>query len=323
LSETLPTPSGAGGVPAALADKVRAILEAADAVNTRRAYAADWRAFEAWCRDHRLEPLPASPETVGAYLSDQAGTLKASTLTRRVAGIAWVHRQAGIALDSRDRAIAQVLKGIRNTYGRRKDQKAPLLTDDIILLLSRLSDGPQGLQERAVILVGFASAMRRSELAGSDIEHITWKRDGIEILVPRSKTDQQGEGQQIGIVYGHHERSCPVRALKAWTAWLAEQGVASGPLFRRLDRRGALKPGRLPDGAIADMVKRLAKRAGLDPAAYAGHSLRSGHVTQGRANNVDDATLMRQTRHARVETLSGYDRNTNLLKRNSSGGLGL
>jgi integrase len=143
--------------------------------------------------------------------------------------------------------------------------------------------------DRTLLLFGLAGAFRRSELVALDVEDVS-EDDGLRILLRRSKTDQDGDGQTRGLPYGSNPATCPVRA---WRAWLAASGIVSGPAFRGVSRHGQLRATRLSDRAIADMVKRRAAAAGLDPQLFSGHSLRAGFATEGYRQGVPEVAIMR------------------------------
>jgi integrase len=171
-----------------------------------------------------------------------------------------------------------------------------------------------------VILLGFAGAFRRSELAGLSLEDCTFGKDGLTIMLRRSKTDQEGVGRKVGIPYGSNPETCPVRNLQTW---IEQAGMTSGPVFRSINRHGQVRAGRLTGMDIARVVKKLARRAGLDPAKYAGHSLRAGHATSAAIAGASERSIMNQTGHWSVQMVRRYIRNGSLFRENSAGKLGL
>jgi len=263
-------------LPAGLAERAAAYARAARAPATERAYAADWHDWEAWCAARGANPLPSSPAAVGVYLADLAHRgRKASTISRRAVAIVQAHRLAGAEMDLRHPAIREVLAGIRRTHGSRKEAKAALLTADLRRCLAAMPDNLIGKRDRAALLLLFAGAFRRSELVALDLADIQISSRRMTVAIGRSKTDQQGEGVVIGIPRGKRE-TCPVRAVEQW---IEAAGITEGPLFRSVNRHGRLG-GRLPDAAVAEIVKRAVERVGLDPAKFSGHSGRSGFITQ-------------------------------------------
>src|SRR5919199_1575009 len=169
---------------------------------TRRVYAADWRHFSAWCRQPGLVPLPAPPATLAAYLAAHAGAYALATLRRRLAAIARVHREARHAFDSRDPAICNALRGIARAHAAPRRQAAALTTAEIRALVRTCDPDLAGLRDRALLLLGYAGALRRSELVGVDVEHLKFHTAALELLLPRSKGDPEGEGQRISIGRG-------------------------------------------------------------------------------------------------------------------------
>jgi integrase len=187
-------------------------------------------------------------------------------------------------------------------------------------MVDATDEGLIGLRDRALILLGFAGAFRRAELVALDVTDLQFSRDGLTVTLRRSKTDQEGQGRKIGIPYGANPETCPVRTLQAW---LEEAAIAEGPVFRSLSRHGKVRPGRLSSVDVARVVKKLANRAGLDPAKYAGHSLRAGHATSAAASGASERSIMNQTGHRSVQMVRRYIREGSLFRENSAGKLGL
>jgi site-specific recombinase XerD len=154
--------------------------------------------------------------------------------------------------------------------------------------------GMIGIRDCAIILVGFASAFRRSEIVRLDAEDCTFTKDGLTVTLRRSKTDQRAVGRKVGIPYGSNPETCPVRVIQSWTE---EASITSGPLFRSVNRHGQVQPGRLSGVVVARIVKKLAERAGLDAAKYAGHSLPVGHATSAAIAGASERSIMNQTGH--------------------------
>jgi integrase len=312
-----------GGVPTELVRRATDYATAAKAERTRRAYATDWADFEAWCAGQGLAALPALPTTVGVYLADQAATHRPATLSRRLAAISVAHRQAGHPLDTRHPAIKDVMTGIRRESARAgvtTTKKAAAIADDIRAMVNTLAGTPIGHRDRALLLLGFAGAFRRSELVGLNVADLEFRTEGVAVTIRRSKTDQEGQGHQVAICYGSDPRTCPVRALRTW---LAATGITEGPLFRAIAKGGRIGQVRLSDKGVALIVKRSAKAAGRDPALYGGHSLRSGFATTAAANGATEAAIMRQTGHRSVAVVRGYIRSGGLFMDSAAAKLGL
>jgi integrase len=296
-------------------------LAGAFASNTKRAYAADWRSWKAWCADHGVVPMPAPPAEVADYVKARiAAGAALSSLRRAVAAIATAHKIAGRAFDRTDPALHFAMRRLARELGTApKHAKAAISTAEITAMLPK-GGALLAIRDRALLLLDFAGGFRRSELVGIDVEHIEWRRDGIVVLLPRSKTDQEGAGQRVGILYGRRERTCPVRTLKAW---LEASAIATGPVFREV-RGSRVSEGRLDDEAVARAVKRHGAAAGLDPTRLAGHSLRAGHVTEALQRGADPIKAKEQLRHKKLDTTLGYNRaGATLGSGNTSGKLGL
>lgn len=289
------------------------------AANTRRGYASDWRDWMAWCGERDRNAIPASPADVAEYLRERAARRKMSTIRRNLAAIAQVHRLAGLQLDRNDPALHFALRALAREHGVAVEGKRELMTADIEAMLSTFGKDLAGLRDRALLLVGFAGGFRRSELVALDVGDVVFRRDGMILTIRRSKGDQEGRGQLVGVRYGQRERTCPVRALKRW---LEASGLTEGPLFRAI-LRGRPRDHRLSDKAVWRLVKGAATAAGIDAAAFGAHSLRIGHVTQALANGADPLLAQRQLRHKKLDTTLGYNRAGDALKDNSSSKLGL
>ena len=306
---------------AALGERAREYLADSHAQNTRRAYAADWRAFAAWCADNALEPLPATAATLALYLTDRADALSTATLGRRLVSIAAAHRAAGLPVPADDAGVRALWRGIRRRKGTAQVGKAAAVTAHVRRMVEALpADTALGVRDRALLLVGFAGALRRSELVGLDVEDLDWTADGLVVTIRRSKTDQEGAGAKVGVPYGRHPETCPVRRLRAWLDWA---GIDAGPIFRTVTRHGAVLPRRLTDRAVALAVRRAAARAGLDPARYAGHSLRAGLATAAAQAGAEERDIMRQTRHQSVAVARRYIRDGSLFRANAAATVGL
>ena len=304
----------------AVVEQAKDYARSAKASNTRRAYAADWRDFDAWCAAHGLPSLPAAPEAVALYLTALAERCKVSTLQRRVSAISQAHQAAQLEPPTRSLAVRTVMAGIRRAKGTAQVGKAAAVTDTIRAMVGTLPDRTLGHRDRALLLLGFAAALRRSELVGLDVSDVAFTRDGLVLTIRRSKTDQEGQGRTIGIPPGANSVTCPVRALKAW---LTAAGIEDGPLFRPITRHGHIAPVRLSDKAVALVVKRTAKAAGLDPSTFAGHSLRAGLATSAAAAGVSERAIMAQTGHRSLAIVRRYIREGNLFLENAAGKVGL
>lgn len=312
--------TGADLVPSPSLEQARDFIRASKAENTLRGYKSDWRHFCQWCEGHGLCPLPVSPEAVASYIAECTGHLKVGSIQRRLNAIAEAHKTMGLDSPTAAGIVKNTLKGIKRTLGTAAIQKAPALTDDIRAMVGMADSGLIDLRDRALILLGFAGAFRCSEVVGLDIGDLDFGRDGLTVTLRRSKTDQEGQGRKVGIPYGSNPDTCPVRILQTW---LEAVGVASGPVFLPINRHGKVRQSRLAPADVARIVKKLALRAGLDPAKYAGHSLRAGHATSAAVAGASERSIMAQTGHKSVQMVRRYIRDGSLFRENSAGKLGL
>jgi site-specific recombinase XerD len=307
---------------ASLAGQAREFAAAAKAGNTLRAYTADWEDFRKWCSEHHVSSLPATPGTVALYLTDRAATLKTSSLARRLTTINRAHEAAGHPSPAtmRNAVVSEVWKGIRRTKGIAEEGKKPFLTADLKKIVAGLPDDLQGLRDRALLLSGFAGGFRRSELARLRVEDLKPTSEGMVALLRRSKTDQEGQGRPVALPYGSDPLTCPVRALNSW---IRAAAISSGPLFRAVDQLGMVSAKALAGDSVAWIVKRAAKRAGMDAADYSGHSLRAGLATQAAMNGAGELAIMKQTGHRSLATVRRYIRDGALFRDNAATKLGL
>ena len=334
------------------AEAARRFASRARAENTLRGYRSDWADFAAWCDDRGASALPATPATVALYVAsratagpDGAPALKVSTLERRLAAVSQAHKLAGYASPAsrQSEPLHSVWRGLVRERGTAPGKVAPALTPDVVAMVEAIvtadvdgsttghADVLRGKRDRALILLGFAAALRRSELAAVRTEHVGVSPDGARLSIPRSKTDQEGAGHVVGVAYGARAATCPVRALQSWMlAASRAPGPAgqppsplSGPVFRAVGRPGTLGRAALSDKTVARVVKARAAAAGLDPDLYSGHSLRAGFATQAARSGKADRSIMRQTRHKSLAVLNEYVREGRLFDDNASDGLGL
>lgn len=303
------------------AARAEGYILAAQADNTRRAYACDWKHFSAWCRAGGQGRLPAAPETLVLYLSNLAETAKVSTLTRRISAISQAHQAAGFESPSAHIMVRKLMAGIRRQKGTAQIGKRPLAPTDLRGLVAPL-DSRRNLdvRDRALLLVGFAGAFRRSELVGLDVGDLEFNSAGLIVTIRRSKTDQEGQGRKVGLPYGSNSATCPVRTLEAWLAVL---GADQGPLFRSINRHGHIAARRLTAQSVALVIKRLAAQAGIEANDLAGHSLRAGLATAAAAAGVSERSIMAQTGHRSLATVRKYIREGSLFLENAAAKVGL
>ena len=293
-----PVSPSAEGAPDPLATlrAVAADLERTSrAHNTRRSYASAFATFRAWAEVNSLASLPATGETIALYLAHlaQAGR-KASTADRALAAISQAHVDARLSSPRSAPIVRRVLKGFRRRQGAEPRPKRALLDAEIIAMIDALPSDLGGLRDRAVLALGFATGLRRSELVALDLAHVAPTAEGgLLISVVRSKTDPEGAGRRVR-VEARPDAACPVRALEAWTRAAA---IVEGAVFLRVRRGGHVARRRISDKTVERVVKNAAELAGLDPTLVSGHSLRSGFATGQAAKGVPERTIMKRLGH--------------------------
>jgi len=322
-----------------LTNRARGYVEAASSANTRRAYAADWKHFSSWCRRQNLSPLPPDPQVVGLYITACASGVaergvkpnSVSTIERRLAAIGWNCTQRGMTLDRKDRAIATVMAGIRNTHAAPPRQKEALLPEDLIAMLETVDRGTlRGMRDRAMLLIGFAGGLRRSEITGLDLarEQTEDSRGWIEILDKGLLITLRGKTgwREVEVGRGSSDTTCPVIAIENWIKFAK---LAKGPLFRRVTGKGKdVGPDRLHNQEVARLVKRAALQAGVRgdlsesqrEQLFAGHSLRAGLASSAE---VDERYVQKHLGHASAEMTRKYQRRRDRFRVNLTKAAGL
>jgi site-specific recombinase XerD len=291
------------------------------AKNTWRAYRSDIRDFADWCQANKLQTLPALPETVAAYLTFLAPHCKVSTVKRRLSAISQQHLLAGYDSPTREAIVRVTMQGIRRTHAPQQTVRRvqPAVTSVMYKLVDQLGDSLIDTRDRALLLIGFAGAFRRSELTQLRLSDITETEDGLRIRLRQSKTDQEGEGFTKGIPYGAEHKTCPVLA---WQAWKAAAMMDDGQAFRSVTRHGKVGTS-LSDQAVADVIKKRARAAGLDYAEFSGHSLRAGLITSAAMANVPERIIAKQSGHKSLPVLRTYIREGSLFTENAAAKVGL
>jgi site-specific recombinase XerD len=283
--------------------RARDYARASKSTNTLDAYAAAWEDFAEYCRNHRLAPLPADPGTLANYLAFLAdGEQRTATIQLKLAAISHRHRINHLPSPTKNEHVKAVMAGIRRKLGKPSEKKKPLSLANLRALVGTLAEDLSGRRDRAVILVGWAGAFRRSELVALDVGDVETS-DRLVIRIRKSKTDQTGAGTVKVIPVLADPSLSPSLALRAW---LTASGVTEGPLFRAVDQWGHLGARRLSDRSVALIIKSAASAAGLDPALFAGHSLRSGFITQAAGAGVQSRDIMAQTGHKSETVMRGY-----------------
>ena len=292
-----------------VSDQTRQFVADSLSAATLRAYQSDLRIFAAWCDEHDYSAMPANAGHVADFLSEQATDgLSPSSLTRRVAAIKYAHEAKGFQSPTTDKIISATMKGIRKTKKQAVQKKVPATAEKIITMLAHCDTSTlPGKRDKALLLIGFAGAFRRSELAALKVSDIKISNEGMRVTIRSSKTDQEGQGQEIAIPNGK------MNAVDVLNDWLSSAGISEGYLFRGFYKGGRrIRENKLSGQAIADIVKAYAIKSGLNPAEFAGHSLRSGFVTSAAENGANLLKIMDQSRHKSVDVVRGYVRSAKL-----------
>ncbi|WP_295811217.1 site-specific integrase [uncultured Nitratireductor sp.] len=316
-----------------LADTARSYVEASSSANTRRAYASDWKHYTGWCRRQGFAHMPPDPQTVGLYITAlaSAGKKSVSTIERRLSSLSWNYAQRGQPLDRKDRHIATVMAGIRNKHASPPRQKEAILPEDLIAMLETLDRGTlRGLRDRAMLLLGFAGGLRRSEIVGLDFgrDQTEDGRGWIEILDKGLLVTLRGKTgwRDVEVGRGSSDATCPVLALETWLKFAR---IGHGPLFRRVTGQGKqVGAERLNAQEVARLVKRTALAAGVRgdlsegerERKFAGHSLRAGLASSAE---VDERFVQRQLGHTSAEMTRLYQRRRDRFRVNLTKASGL
>ncbi|MFZ7092437.1 tyrosine-type recombinase/integrase [Primorskyibacter sp. 2E233] len=319
-----------------LVDTARGYAHQATSENTNKAYTKDWKHFSSWCRKRGANALPPSPELIGLYIADcaapddTAAALSVSTIERRLSGLAWQYQQRGFVLDRKDRHIATVLAGIRRKHARPPMQKAAILGEDILKMVATLSYGLRDLRDRAILLVGYAGGLRRSEIVSLDVARDDTPDGGgwIEImdqgavLTLNAKTGWR----EVEIGRGSSAQTCPIHALEEWMSYAK---IDFGPVFQRVTRDDRKATGaRLSDKHVARLIKRTVLDAGIRSdlpeaerlALFSGHSLRAGLASSAE---VDERHVQKHLGHASAEMTRRYQRRRDRFRVNLTKAAGL
>jgi integrase len=335
-SIALPAHVAGSGTLDRLIDTARGYAEASTAENTNKAYAADWKHFTRWCRLKGTDPLPPSPEMVGLYVADLAAptgktpALSVSTIERRLSGLAWNYTQRGFTLDRKDRHIATILAGIKRKHARPPVQKEAILPEDIQAMVASLPYDLRGLRDRAILLIGYAGGLRRSEIVSLDVHKDDTPDSGgwVEImeqgvlLTLNAKTGWR----EVEIGRGSSDQTCPVRALEQWLHFAK---INFGPVFVRTSRDGkrALE-NRLSDKHVARLIKTTVLKSNVRSdlpeakrlAMFSGHSLRAGLASSAE---VDERYVQKQLGHTSAEMTRRYQRRRDRFRVNLTKAAGL
>ncbi len=294
-------------------------LKNSKAINTIRAYKADFKDFTLFCIKNGVKALPSEPKIVSLYLTYLSSKeCKMSTLKRRLVSIGVVHRLKGHYLDTKHPTIIENIMGIKRRKGSIQKSKKPILINHLKAIIKSIdedrSEQIKKVRDKTIILLGFAGGFRRLELISIDYEDLEFVQEGLKITIRRSKTDQFGVGSVKGLPYFNNQEFCPVNHLKKW---IEVSKIQAGPLFRRFSRGSNLTKFRLTDQSVALLIKQHLNNAGIDSKNYSGHSLRSGFATVSAESGADERSIMAMTGHKTTQMVRRYIKEANLFKNNA------
>jgi site-specific recombinase XerD len=289
--------------------------------STKTAYGTDWKAFVIWCATKNLSSLPADEQTVIlwiTYLSKENYAI--SSISRKLTSISQAHAIAGHVSPTGHPMVRAALKGIRREKGISQKQAKPLVLKDLKKVLDNIRPTFMGRRDECLLWLGWSAALRRSEIVAIDREHIEFCEEGLILTIPRSKTDQEGFGEKIGIPYGQCDKFCPVHAVKRW---FDLSKIESGPIFFAIGSpdelwiRDCNRQNRLSARSVNNIIKKRVRDAGMSPAGYSGHSLRAGFVTSAAKAKIPEYQIQIHTRHRSSKVLRKYIRDASLFNENS------
>src|SRR6201991_2317715 len=316
----VPAPTSPGATALAAA---QALAKQATAAATLRAYKADWTHFFDWCVEHGFVAVPAAPATVGAYLASLADSHAPTTIRRRLSALGKMHRFNDLAWNPAHRAIQGPLQGVLRTHGRPVRKAAALSLAMLRQLLATCDASARGRRDRALLLFGFVGALRRSELVSLRVEDVAVVPGGLRLRIRRGKTDQAGQGAEIGLPRGRHGETCPVRAFEAWQAVARRK---AGPLFRKISTGDGIGDAALHPDAVRWILAQRVAMAGIVVDGFdrlSAHALRVGFITAAYDKGVRDEDILRHTRHRDLRTMRGYVQRAGLVTESPAGQLDL
>jgi integrase len=315
---TTPTAAGQAALAAA-----QALAKRATAPATLRAYKADWTHYADWCAAHGFIAVPAAPATVGAYLASLAESHAPTTIRRRLSALGKMHRFNDLPWNPAHRDIQGPLQGTLRSHGRPVQKAAALTLTMLRQILATCDASARGRRDRALLLFGFVGALRRSELVALRVEDIAIVAGGLRLRIRRGKTDQVGQGAEIGLPRGRHAETCPLRAFEAWQAVARRK---AGPLFRKISTGGGIGDTALHPDAVRRILAHRVQMAGLTLEGFdrlSAHALRVGFITAAYDKGVRDEDIMRHTRHRDLRTMRGYVQRAGLVSESPAGVLDL
>lgn len=311
--------------PAGQAALARAQAFARQAVSpaTLRAYKADWTHYAAWCASTGFVPVPATPAAVGTYLASLAGSHAPTTIRRRLAAIGTMHRFNDLPWNPAHGEIQHPLRGALRIHGRPVQKAAALTLPLLRQLVGTCDRTARGRRDRALLLIGFAAALRRSELVALQVDDIAEDACGLRVRIRRGKTDQTGAGAELGVPRGHHVETCPVLAFHAWMDVASRK---AGPLFRRISTGDTIGDAPMHPDAVGRILAYRVRMAGVVIEGFdrlSAHALRVGFITEAYAKGVRDEDIMRHTRHRTQSVMRGYVQRAGLVSDSPAGMLDL
>jgi integrase len=301
--------------------KARELLDASKSESTKRAYTSDWKSFLRWALEQELVCLPAETETIVLYCTHlvELGR-KPSTITRSLTAISQAHKSMGMDSPTLSPVVGELLKGIRRTHGAEQKKARPLLLAELKKVVARCGPSFLGRRDAALILVGWAGALRRSELVALNLDDIEFVKQGMTIKIKRSKTDQEGEGFLIGVPFAQKEDICPVLALQKW---IKLANIQDGPVFYSIGPTGKGRfhadvenKRHLSGKSVNLIIKRRVRHAEISPTDYSGHSLRAGFITSAAEKETPEHLIQSHTRHQSTRVLRGYIRQGDVFNNN-------
>jgi integrase len=314
----MPTPAGAAALAAA-----QALAKKATAAATLRAYKGDWTHFSEWCAAHGFIPVPAAPAVVGAYLASMADSHAPTTIRRRLSALGKMHRFNDLPWNPAHRDIQGPLQGALRTNGRPVQKAAALTLAMLRQILATCDESARGRRDRALLLFGFVGALRRSELVALRVEDVAIVPGGLRLRIMRGKTDQAGQGAEIGLPRGRHVETCPVLAFDDWQAVAKRK---AGPLFRKISTADGIGEAALHPDAMRRILAYRVGMAGIVVENFdrlSAHALRVGFITEAYDKGARDEDIMRHTRHRDLRTMRGYVQRAGLVNESPAGMLDL
>lgn len=304
----------------------RAREYSADSVSesTKRAYQSDLTLFVDWCREHNRSALPADPDTVALYLTHMAEIGRAtSTIARAMTSVSQSHKVAGLRTPTNSPEVTTVWKGIKRTHGTSPRRAKALLLPELKKVINAIRPSFIGRRDRAMLLVGWCAALRRSEIVALDIGDLEFCADGLIVTIRRSKTDQDAAGHRIGIPFARPENEayCPVLAMRQWLD-LSGLSDKSGAVFFFVGTAGKKWHTDIPDRrrlrpkAVNTILVKRMKQAKLSTTGFSGHSLRAGFCTSAAVAKTPENLIQIHTRHRSIKILRGYVREGSLFSSN-------